>query len=50
MSQRMIPTTWMRPRKRPVLVQLAFLFCGNCFHRNRVDQRLVAVNNQRFES
>lgn len=42
-------TTSKRPRKRPVLLALAFLFCGNCFHRNHVDQRLVAVNHQRFE-
>jgi hypothetical protein len=26
-------------------VQLAFLFCGNCFHRNRADECNVAVNH-----
>jgi hypothetical protein len=49
MRRRMSPTTSMRLRKRPVLLELAFLFCGNCFHRNHVDERLVAVNHQRFE-
>jgi hypothetical protein len=28
----------------PILVPLAFPFFGKCFHRNRVDQRVVAVN------
>jgi len=49
MSRRMSSTTWMMPPKRPILVPLAFPLFGNRFDRNRVDQRLVAVNIRPFE-